>query len=130
VPFPVIIAIFFSTAFAEPKAIAPMSVKPTCAAIHVGKMWPDDANRDTKMLRAAAQNGELEVCSKHRDGYRWETVSVNVKQLRAEQCCSSTANLVEDDLPPPGDEVAAPTPPSGPARPRRRLDVIRRFLGI
>jgi hypothetical protein len=58
--------------------------KPECGVRSTGMMWPDEANRDTGALRLAAQSGLLELCGKHRDGYRWESVSVNVWQLRSE----------------------------------------------
>lgn len=66
-----------------PASISAAKPKPECAAVLAGTLWPDEANRDTKALRVAAQAGTLELCGIHPDGYHWQSISVNVSQLRA-----------------------------------------------
>ena len=129
------IAIFVLTApFAEPGTPAARDghSKPACAVPFVGKLWPDEANRDTKALRLAVQTGGLELCGKQRDGYRWESLSVNVQQLRAAEA-AGPLDATQLDAAPAGDvSDSGPAPARNEAgrRSRHRFQAIRRVLGM
>jgi len=55
--------------------------RPACkAAIH-GHFWPDAANTDVGAARKLAQCGALEICTTTGWRYKWQPVTVNVRQL-------------------------------------------------
>ena len=56
--------------------------KPACNAQNYGRMWPDAANHNPKMLTKLSQCGELEICTRPGVRYRWESLTVRVDQLR------------------------------------------------
>ena len=56
--------------------------KPACNAQNYGRMWPDAANHDPKMLTKLSQCGELQICTRPGFRYRWESLTVRVDQLR------------------------------------------------
>jgi hypothetical protein len=57
------------------------SRRPACkAAIH-GQFWPEAANTNSKAARQLAQCGALEICANTRWRYKWQPVTVNVRQL-------------------------------------------------
>jgi len=59
----------------------PTVQKPACrAAIH-GHFWPDAANTDGNAARKLAQCGSLEICATTGWRYKWQPVTVNVRQL-------------------------------------------------
>ena len=59
----------------------PAVQKPACkAAIH-GHFWPDAANTDGNAARKLAQCGSLEICATTGWRYKWQPVTVNVRQL-------------------------------------------------
>jgi len=148
VPLTIGILVLSVAAYAGPSTSAAASgkSKPECAVRSAGKMWPDEANRDTKALRSAAQTGELELCGKRRDGYRWESVSVNVRQLRTEQSplangfidrqypsAPDTSSSLADspDADDGGSGNNAPSESAGASRHQRGFfQAIRRVLGI
>jgi hypothetical protein len=55
--------------------------KPTCNAKLQGQFWPEQANWDREAARQLYQTGELEMCSMVIWKYRWEHISVNVRDL-------------------------------------------------
>jgi hypothetical protein len=61
----------------EPDAIQ----KPACKAALHGKFWPDAANTDVKAAGRLAQCGALEICTTTGWRYKWQPVTVNVRQL-------------------------------------------------
>ena len=50
------------------------------AAIH-GRFWPEAANTDSDAARKLAQCGLLEICTRTTFRYKWQPVTVNVRQL-------------------------------------------------
>jgi hypothetical protein len=57
-------------------AESPPATKPACNAHTRGTLWPENAGRHSVA-------GPVEMCSMHRWKYRWEQVTVDVSQLRA-----------------------------------------------
>ena len=61
----------------EPEA----TQRPAChAAIH-GRFWPEAANTDGIAARKLAQCGALDICTTTGWRYKWQPVTVNVRQL-------------------------------------------------
>jgi hypothetical protein len=55
--------------------------KPPCNAKIQGQFWPEQANWDREAARQLYQTGELEMCSMAVWKYRWEHISVNIRDL-------------------------------------------------
>ena len=55
--------------------------KPACNAQNYGRMWPDAANDNPKMMTKLSQCGELQICSHRGTRYRWVSLTVRVDQL-------------------------------------------------
>lgn len=55
--------------------------KPVCNARNQGRFWPEEANFSQAAARQLYQRGELEMCSLVVWKYRWEHISVNVRDL-------------------------------------------------
>jgi hypothetical protein len=55
--------------------------KPACNAKIQGQFWPEQANWDREAARQLYQTGELEMCSMAIWKYRWEHISINVRDL-------------------------------------------------
>jgi len=55
--------------------------KPVCNAQNRGQFWPAEANFSKDAARLFYQRGELEMCSQAVWKYRWERMSVNVRDL-------------------------------------------------
>jgi hypothetical protein len=73
--------------------------KPACrAAIH-GHFWPETANTDTNAARKLAQCGTLEICTTTGWRYKWQPVTVNVRQLgKAQQELTPACASVMEQL--------------------------------
>jgi hypothetical protein len=56
--------------------------KPVCNAASVGRMWPDAANDNPRMVLRLSRCGELEVCTRRGWHYRWKSPTVTIEQLR------------------------------------------------
>jgi hypothetical protein len=55
--------------------------KPACNAKTQGQFWPSEANSSPEAARRYTQSGELEACAKGVWKYKWERLSVNVRDL-------------------------------------------------
>jgi hypothetical protein len=55
--------------------------KPVCRARIQGRLWPTEANFNQHAARQLYQRGELEMCSLVVWKYKWEHLSVNVRDL-------------------------------------------------
>lgn len=55
--------------------------KPVCNAQSQGQFWPEEANFSKDTARQLYQRGELEMCTLAVWKYRWEHISVNVRDL-------------------------------------------------
>jgi hypothetical protein len=55
--------------------------KPACSSRNQGQLWPLRANVDHADANRLFQSGELEMCSLEVWKYKWEHVSVNVRDL-------------------------------------------------
>ena len=55
--------------------------KPVCNAKNRGQFWPREANLSKDAARQLYQRGELEMCSLSVWKYKWEHLSVNVRDL-------------------------------------------------
>jgi len=55
--------------------------RPVCNAQNYGRMWPDAANHNPKMLTKLSQCGDLQICTRPGFRYRWEALTVRVDQL-------------------------------------------------
>jgi predicted membrane-bound mannosyltransferase len=56
--------------------------KPVCNAASVGRMWPDAANDNPRMVMKLSRCGELQVCTRGAWHYRWKSPTVTIDQLR------------------------------------------------
>jgi hypothetical protein len=66
--------------------------RPACNAAHQGELWPAEANVSTQAAREFYQRGELEMCSLDVWKYKWQRLSVNVRELsRRKQQAVQTA---------------------------------------
>jgi hypothetical protein len=84
-------------------AFAGQDGKPACNAKIKGQFWPEQANRDREAARQLYQTGELEMCSMVVWKYRWEHISVNIRDLgkgrhtlASESKAASPASKTED----------------------------------
>jgi len=82
--------------------------KPACNAHNQGRMWPEAANGNPKLLKKFSQCGELQICSRPGLRYRWESLTVRVDQLgRGKKKQAPPAGCEV----PPAEEIAdAPQP--------------------
>ena len=55
--------------------------KPVCHAANRGQFWPEEANASRAAARQLYQSGQLEMCSLVVWKYKWERLSVNVRDL-------------------------------------------------
>ena len=62
-------------------ALAGEPGKPACTARNQGQFWPAEANSNPSAARQSVQRGDLEICSLSVWKYRWERVSVNVRDM-------------------------------------------------
>lgn len=69
------IALFGAICFAEEAR------KPVCNARNQGQFWPAEANVSKDAVRRLYQQGDLEMCSLAVWKYKWEHISVNVRDL-------------------------------------------------
>jgi hypothetical protein len=76
--------------------------KPVCNAQSQGQFWPEEANVNRDAMREHYQQGDLEMCSRGEWRYKWEHLSVNVRQLRlAKHAADSNAAKRVAPQPPP-----------------------------
>jgi hypothetical protein len=59
------------------------SDRPVCNKKNVGELWPPEAKTDRVAFWRFSQSGELEVCSRGTWHYRWQGLTVNVRDLAA-----------------------------------------------
>ena len=79
--------------------------RPACNAQTSGRMWPEAANRDHKIVSKLARCGDLLICTRGVWRYHWEPLTVRVDQLRHGSKSKRPA----------GCEVTAEVPPDGVA---------------
>ena len=60
---------------------ADSDVRPVCKRETQGRMWPDAANHDRKLISSLLRCGELSICVRGTWRYHWEAASVTVAQL-------------------------------------------------
>lgn len=56
--------------------------KPLCNQKTEGRMWPTVANEDQRMFLSLARAGTLEMCVQSEWGYKWERMTVNIRQAK------------------------------------------------
>ncbi len=61
--------------------LAEQTGRPACTARNQGQLWPDEANFRRDAARQLYQRGELEMCSMAVWKYKWQQISVNVRNL-------------------------------------------------
>ena len=54
--------------------------KPLCSKKMEGQMWPTVANENQRALLMLARAGTLEMCLPWTWGYKWERLTVNIRQ--------------------------------------------------
>lgn len=64
-----------------PASFAEDQTKPKCNKQVHGRFWPDEANQDPKLAQTLAKTGELELCVIRRWRYRWEPMTVRLRDL-------------------------------------------------
>lgn len=55
--------------------------RPVCNKKNAGELWPPEAGTDRAAFWRLSQSGELEVCSRAPWHYRWQSLTVNVRNL-------------------------------------------------
>lgn len=71
----------FGLLFLSMIAFAGGGHKPACNKANHGRYWPEAANDSPAVAREMMQRGQLEMCSLAVWRYRWELMSVNVRQI-------------------------------------------------
>ena len=61
--------------------LAADDIRPVCSSAIQGRMWPEAANHDPKLISRLARCGELFICVRGTWRYHWESPSVRVEQL-------------------------------------------------
>ena len=56
--------------------------KPACNAQTLGRMWPDAANDDPRLVVKLTRAGELEICTRGPWRYSWKSPTVSIEKLR------------------------------------------------
>jgi hypothetical protein len=88
--------------------------KPVCDASTGGLLWPEAANHDFKLRKKFSRCGELEVCTRGRWHFRWQSVTVRLDQLRGGSQlpkppgCEVLPEAAKDDDGAPVPEGASP----------------------
>jgi len=84
--------------------------RPVCDSQNQGRLWPDAANHDPKLIPRLSRCGDLYICVRGTWHYHWEATSVRIDQLarnrkakaaKPEAVCEAESAL-----------DAAPAPPS------------------
>jgi hypothetical protein len=55
--------------------------RPACSSKNQGRMWPEAANHDPKLISRLVRCGELLICVRGSWHYHWESPSVRIDQL-------------------------------------------------
>jgi hypothetical protein len=62
-------------------ALAADDSRPVCSSQNQGRMWPEAANHDPKLISRLVRCGELFLCVRGTWHYHWEAPSVRFDQL-------------------------------------------------
>jgi hypothetical protein len=62
-------------------ALAADDSRPACTSQNQGRMWPEAANHDPKLISRLVRCGELFICVHGSWHYHWEAPSIRVDQL-------------------------------------------------
>ena len=101
---PVAVALFATLCLADDVP------QPACTAQNYGRMWPDAANDNPKMLIKLARCGGLQVCSRPAMRYKWVALTVRVDQLPGAKKKAAAPAGCET---PPANEIADSKPAAG-----------------
>lgn len=55
--------------------------RPVCNSKTQGRLWPEAANTDRRLISHLVRCGELQICVRGTWHYRWESASVRLDQL-------------------------------------------------
>jgi hypothetical protein len=58
------------------------AAKPSCNAQTLGRMWPDAANGNPRLMVKLSRGGDLEICTHGDWRYGWKSPTVSLTQLR------------------------------------------------
>jgi hypothetical protein len=96
--------------FSALPSIAADDSRPTCSSENQGRMWPEAANHDPKLISHFIRCGELLICVRGSWHYHWEAPTIRIDQLAHHGKPASSKPAVCD-----GESVvdAAPPHPSG-----------------
>jgi hypothetical protein len=61
--------------------LAADDARPACSSQNQGRMWPEAANHDPKLVSQFLRCGELLICVRGKWRYHWEAPSVRLDQL-------------------------------------------------
>ncbi len=86
--------------------------RPACTSQNQGRMWPEAANHDPKLIAQLSRCGELFICVRGNWHYHWESPSVRVDQLgrHAKSKASKTAACEADTVGEATDLDSRPSP--------------------
>jgi hypothetical protein len=62
--------------------LAADSPKPACNTQNYGRLWPEAANDNPRLVTKLTQCGELQICNRSGWHYRWASLAVRVDQLK------------------------------------------------
>lgn len=86
--------------------LAADDARPACGSQNQGRLWPEAANHDSKLMSHLMRCGELFICVRGVWHYHWEAPSVRLDQL---------AKHSKSDLRQEGKGGAAKSKPAEPA---------------
>jgi hypothetical protein len=98
--------------------------RPACGSQNQGRLWPEAANRDSKLMSHLMRCGELFICVRGVWHYHWEAPSIRLDQLarhsgsdatksRSAKSQPSKPAVCEEQAAAVVSEVSVP-PPAGP----------------
>lgn len=90
---PFVLLVFLAT-FALAGSTA---VRPECNKSMAGKLWPPTALKDKETFRQLSQSGELQVCARTTWHYRWQSLTVNARDLHKKGEAGPTSTLARKD---------------------------------
>ncbi|HTW65270.1 MAG TPA: hypothetical protein VME17_11665 [Bryobacteraceae bacterium] len=82
--------------------------RPVCKAEIQGRMRPDIANHDRKLIAGLLRGGELSICVRGTWHYHWEAASVTVTQLSKRSKSKEPSGC--EVLPQAGNKAVPPDP--------------------
>lgn len=62
--------------------LAADNVRPACSSKNQGRMWPEAANHNPKLISRLVRCGQLLICVRGTWHYHWESPTIRLDQLK------------------------------------------------